>query len=326
MSSKKLKDLFQFKKGKCYVNWLDKHVEFTEFVDVIKNSVKSINIDNVNNLMKLYNEYITRFYEYSKKEVKEVNRNVYFFSITNCLGLETKSTSSIEYQRSLGWSDDEIKQRGKLKYSTNTIEYYLNKGYSLEESKKLFKERQDKSQEKGLALKRITGRYGQQTIEVYMDKGYSREDAETKMIEIGKKRSKGIIKWNQNNPDFYKDKTCTSIQYYLNKGYSQKEAEALRTERQRTFTLDKCIIKYGEEEGRRIHKERNVKWSAKVEAKYRNGEFSKNPKDPNSPRISSLSKLVIDKLRMTYPDAETYAHEFEIFSEKKRRIFAYDFK
>lgn len=56
----------------------------------------------------------------------------------------------------------------------------------------------------------------------------------------------------------------TRIDYYLSKGYSYEEAEKLRSERQRTFTLEKCIDKYGKEEGTRIWQDRQDKWKAKV--------------------------------------------------------------
>ena len=56
----------------------------------------------------------------------------------------------------------------------------------------------------------------------------------------------------------------TRIDYYLSKGYSYEEAEKLRSERQRTFTLEKCIDRYGKEEGTRIWQDRQDKWKAKV--------------------------------------------------------------
>ena len=118
-----LKELFLSKRfvGKklYWENWLDEPVMFEEFKKVIENCIKSINIHNINNLHYLYGIYLEKLNEYSKNNVPTVKR---FFNITNCLGIDTKFPSSIEYQRFLGWSDEEIKQRGKLKYSTNTID------------------------------------------------------------------------------------------------------------------------------------------------------------------------------------------------------------
>lgn len=56
------------------------------------------------------------------------------------------------------------------------------------------------------------------------------------------------------------DRTTAQIGYWTNKGYTEEEAKELVSERQRTFTLEKCIEKYGEDEGIKVFKERQVKW------------------------------------------------------------------
>jgi hypothetical protein len=50
------------------------------------------------------------------------------------------------------------------------------------------------------------------------------------------------------------------IEYWLNQGYDEKEAEGLLRERQATFTLEKCIQKWGEEKGTQRFNERQEKW------------------------------------------------------------------
>ncbi len=52
----------------------------------------------------------------------------------------------------------------------------------------------------------------------------------------------------------------TTIQYYLDRGYSEEVAKEMLSERQRTFTLEKCIQKYGELEGINIFNKRQNKW------------------------------------------------------------------
>jgi len=56
----------------------------------------------------------------------------------------------------------------------------------------------------------------------------------------------------------------TRIEYYLNKGYSEEEAKIALSERQRTFSIDKCIEKYGEEDGLKIWKQRQEKWRSSL--------------------------------------------------------------
>lgn len=52
----------------------------------------------------------------------------------------------------------------------------------------------------------------------------------------------------------------TKIEYYLNKGLTEDEAREALSDRQSTFSLEKCIEQNGEEEGYRIWKERQEKW------------------------------------------------------------------
>lgn len=52
----------------------------------------------------------------------------------------------------------------------------------------------------------------------------------------------------------------TTIEYYLNIGYSKEKSENLLKERQRTFTLEKCIDKYGYEDGYKRWLDRQEKW------------------------------------------------------------------
>lgn len=61
----------------------------------------------------------------------------------------------------------------------------------------------------------------------------------------------------------------TNIEYYLNRGMSIEEARLALHNRQATFTLEKCIAKYGEEEGLIKFKARQEKWLKSVHAAYK---------------------------------------------------------
>lgn len=52
----------------------------------------------------------------------------------------------------------------------------------------------------------------------------------------------------------------TRIEFYLEQGYSEEESRKLLHERQSTFSLEKCIEKYGEEEGYTVWKSRQERW------------------------------------------------------------------
>jgi hypothetical protein len=54
--------------------------------------------------------------------------------------------------------------------------------------------------------------------------------------------------------------TSTQLEWWLNKGYTEEDAQKLLKERQTTFSLEKCIQKWGEEKGTKIFNERQTKW------------------------------------------------------------------
>lgn len=66
------------------------------------------------------------------------------------------------------------------------------------------------------------------------------------------------------------DRTSTQIGYWTKRGYTEEEAKQKISERQRTFTLEKCIEKYGEEEGRKRWEARQEKW----QKNYKKTNFS----------------------------------------------------
>ena len=59
----------------------------------------------------------------------------------------------------------------------------------------------------------------------------------------------------------------STIDYYLNKGYSEEEATKLLSERQSTFSLEKCIEKHGEEKGKKVWQKRQDKWQNNLKSK-----------------------------------------------------------
>lgn len=82
---------------------------------------------------------------------------------------------------------------------------------------------------------------------------YNSEEDYKSGLEITKNKADKTKKENpQNQP--------TKIEFYLSQGYSLEESEELLSERQSTFSLQKCIEKHGEEIGFEIWKERQEKW------------------------------------------------------------------
>jgi len=92
--------------------------------------------------------------------------------------------------------------------------------------------------------------------------------------------------------------TETQLEYWIEKFDGDEEsAKKVYRERQSTFSLEKCVAKYGEEVGFEIWRERNVKWSAKVEAKYKNGEFTKFCKHNYSNTELEFFKKLVEEFK-----------------------------
>jgi len=59
-------------------------------------------------------------------------------------------------------------------------------------------------------------------------------------------------------------KHTTRLDYYIEQGFDEETSEKMLKERQTTFSLDICIQKYGEKEGRKIWKSRQAKWQQQL--------------------------------------------------------------
>jgi hypothetical protein len=68
------------------------------------------------------------------------------------------------------------------------------------------------------------------------------------------------LELRKNSYDKWSSKRVTNINYYLSKGFNLEDSEKLLKNRQRTFSLELCIKKYGEEKGRELFKNRQIKW------------------------------------------------------------------
>lgn len=87
----------------------------------------------------------------------------------------------------------------------------------------------------------------------------SEEEAVNKIAAVCQKSSETKIANPENN--------STTIEYYTSRGMSLEQAEIALSDRQRTFTLEKCIEKYGEIEGTAIWQERQDKWQDTLNSK-----------------------------------------------------------
>ena len=121
------------------------------------------------------------------------------------------------------------------------------------------------------------------------------------------------------------EQTSTRIEYWLNKGYNEKEAKQKLSDRQKTFTLNKCVIKYGEIKGLEIWNERQRKWSEKIESKYKNGDFVKFRNENYSIPELELFEIIIEKSNLINEKIYYGKKQFFRHFKKLGKTFSYDF-
>jgi len=112
--------------------------------------------------------------------------------------------------------------------------------------------------------------------EFWLSRGYSNEEAILKVKQI-QKNNYNKIKEKYTKEEIKKFSN-TSIEYYLKKGFSPIEAKDKLKERQATFTLEKCIKKYGQEEGTKLWKERQKRWQNTLNSKSNKEKLILNKK------------------------------------------------
>lgn len=111
----------------------------------------------------------------------------------------------------------------------------------------------------------------------------------------------------------------TNIEYYLNQGMSEEDAKKALHDRQATFTIEKCIKKYGEEEGIKRFNNRQEVWIKSLK-----NHFKQNGNKINKLYFrSSLQESIENKLKESFPDIE---NEFYIFDNKQKRGYSYDIR
>ena len=114
------------------------------------------------------------------------------------------------------------------------------------------------------------------------------------------------------------ENTSTCIEYWLSKGYSEEEAKELLRNRQSTFTLEKCINKYGKEEGEKIFNNRQKRW---INSLKKNFERYGDGRSVQSELAYTIIEKICNSLNINRPLREKW-----MFDSEKNRAYAYDFQ
>jgi hypothetical protein len=218
------------------------------------------------------------------------------------------------------------KTRATGTYEFLMYKYGLSKEDALIEQEKRANKRGEKIKEKFDKMFEIDPNFhkkrSHQTVEFWVNKGFSEEVAKVNVKKITDMIHEKTWNKRRNNPELYQDVNTTQVKYWLKQGFNEDEAKDKIKERQCTFTLEKCIEKYGEENGVFIYNERQRKWSNIMEKKYKNGEYQKFPKDYFSKPELELMERICDILNI-----DGYYGEKQLFRNFTDigRTFAYDF-
>jgi uncharacterized protein YaeQ len=163
-----------------------------------------------------------------------------------------------------------------------------------------------------------------QTKEYWIKRGLSEGDAINKAKEVIDNIHLKTWKKRRDNPELYKDINTSQIKYWIKKGYTKEEAKKKISERQRTFTFEKCIEKYGEVKGLEVWNEKQRRWSEKIEKKYKNGDFQKFKKDMTSTPENEIFDIVTEKLNIKEKSFYGKNQFYRTFKDIGR-TFSYDF-
>lgn len=109
----------------------------------------------------------------------------------------------------------------------------------------------------------------------------------------------------------------TNIEYYLNQGMSEDDAKKALHDRQLTFTLEKCIKKYGEKKGIEKYNERQNKWKAKLRKSFL---IDGDSRGAQSQVANKLFDDISNLLNIENPIKEKF-----IYDKETKYGYAYDF-
>ena len=93
-----------------------------------------------------------------------------------------------------------------------------------------------------------------------MKLGYSDQESERLCLEQKNKNNKAGANAAKSNIEIQKITSKRCVEYWISKGCTEVESKEEVSKQQATFTLKKCIEKYGEEDGKQRWLDRQEKW------------------------------------------------------------------
>jgi hypothetical protein len=203
------------------------------------------------------------------------------------------SAFSVKYWVERGLDEENVKKKVK-EMKPNLVEYWLSRGFSVEDSK-LKTELHLMNTERSFKIK-----YGdEEGVKLFREK----------KIKEGKLHSP------------------RRIEYWLSRGFNDEESIIKLKESQNKFSLKKCIEKYGNDVGKKVFTERQIKWqdSLTKNGNMKNG-FSKISQELFYKILEKYDIGVRDKVKfathngehkLINPNGGVYVYDFVDLDSKK---------
>ena len=130
-------------------------------------------------------------------------------------------------------------------------------------------------------------------VNYWLEKGYSKEGA----AEMRRQHQANFCKQSGIARKHQKDIMPNQVGFWLKKGISLEEAKLKVSERQRTFSYQKCIKKYGYEKGKQMFEDRQKRWQASLK---------NNNSEQRLKEINNLKKHNLETYIATGRSAQDY--------------------
>jgi hypothetical protein len=171
--------------------------------------------------------------------------------------------------------------------------------------------------------------------EYWIKRGYSEEES-IKLSYEKTKINRDILKDIINKyPNYQKGKSWNSKEYWMKKGYSEVDSIKIVSEKQSTFSLDKCIEKFGEIEGEKKWRDRQKKWIKTMDNKSEEEKLEILRKKifynkVHSKNSQEMFNMVLEKLGDSYKEKSFYAtnngeKQLDLNSADKKVLLKPDF-
>jgi hypothetical protein len=166
--------------------------------------------------------------------------------------------------------------------------------------------------------------------EYWVKRGYSEKESIQKSIDVMNEIHKKTSTKRKEDKEKYKHSYNTCIEYYIKRGYSEEEGKRLISERQKTFSLEICINKYGSDKGLEIWTNRQSNWLNKLNTKPNSEKIKINRKKiSNKTGYSKSSQVLFWKIYDLFRDNNIefgeLNSEFIKYDEINSRFYKYDY-